>query len=77
MLSEIKEQKYLVPLIGTSSSAQSVNFRMSRHVSSLHKKRLRSLALCPLNNQLFVTRYGKVLNCSYDLVVVNYIAKEL
>jgi len=67
----------LVPLIGRSSSAPSVNYRMYRCVPSLHKKRLRSLALCPLNDQLFVTRYGKVLNCSYDHVVVNYIAEEL
>jgi hypothetical protein len=56
LLSEIKGQKDLVPFIGRRSLVQSVNCGMGSYISSLHNKRLRNLALCPVNDQHFVTR---------------------
>ncbi|KAK2438932.1 U5 small nuclear ribonucleoprotein 40 kDa protein [Trifolium repens] len=52
---EIKGQKDLVPFIGRSSLALSVNCGTGSYISSLHIKRLRNLALCPVNDQHFVT----------------------
>ncbi|KAK2384984.1 WD repeat-containing protein [Trifolium repens] len=52
---EIKGQKDLVPFIGRRSLVQSVNCGMGSYISSLHNKRLRNLALCPVNDQHFVT----------------------
>ncbi|GAU25465.1 hypothetical protein TSUD_71190 [Trifolium subterraneum] len=52
---EIKGQKDLVPFIGKRSFAQSVNYGTRSYISSLHNKRLRNLALCPVNDQHFVT----------------------
>ncbi|CAL0305216.1 unnamed protein product [Lupinus luteus] len=50
-----KEHKELIPLLRQSSSASLVNCQTSNHISSQHKRKLRSLALCPVNDQLFVT----------------------
>ncbi|XP_014524268.1 uncharacterized protein LOC106780490 [Vigna radiata var. radiata] len=52
---EQKEQKELIPLIRKSSSPSLVHSETSNHVSSQHKRKLRSIALCPVNDQLFVT----------------------
>jgi hypothetical protein len=56
LLSEIKGQKDLEPFIGRSSLALSVNCVKKSYISSLHNKKLRNLALCPVNDQHFVTR---------------------
>ncbi|KAF7834032.1 U5 small nuclear ribonucleoprotein 40 kDa protein-like [Senna tora] len=52
---EQKEHKELIPLIRTNSSARLIHCQTSSHISSQHKRKLRSLALCPVNDQLFVT----------------------
>ncbi|KAK6924600.1 hypothetical protein RJ641_008926 [Dillenia turbinata] len=52
---EQKEHKELIPSIRTSSSPSLVQCCTYTHISSQHKRKMRSLALCPTNNQLFVT----------------------
>ncbi|KAJ4838398.1 hypothetical protein Tsubulata_017428 [Turnera subulata] len=52
---EEKEHKELIPLVSKSSYPHTVNCYASNHISSQHKRKMRSLALCPLNDQLFVT----------------------
>ncbi|KAM1736822.1 hypothetical protein FF1_015108 [Malus domestica] len=52
---EQKEHKELVPLVRTSSQPCKINCYASSHISSQHKRKLRSLSLCPVNDQLFVT----------------------
>lgn len=52
---EQKEHMELIPLIRRSSSPCIVRCYASAHISSQHKRKLRSLALCPVNDQLFVT----------------------
>ncbi|XP_009339039.2 uncharacterized protein LOC103931318 isoform X1 [Pyrus x bretschneideri] len=52
---EKKEHKELVPLVHTSSQPCKINCYASSHISSQHKRKLRSLSLCPVNDQLFVT----------------------
>ncbi|KAK6920442.1 hypothetical protein RJ641_014120 [Dillenia turbinata] len=52
---EQKEHKELIPSIRTSSSPSMVQCRTYTHISSQHKRKMRSLALCPTNDQLFVT----------------------
>ncbi|XP_061357128.1 uncharacterized protein LOC133301511 [Gastrolobium bilobum] len=52
---EQKEHKELIPLIRMSSSPNLVHCQTSNHISSQHKRKLRSIALCPVNDQLFVT----------------------
>lgn len=55
-ISEQKEHKELIPLVRTSASPATIHCHTSNHVSSLHKRKLRSLSLNPVNEQLFVTR---------------------
>nr|KYP48999.1 putative histone-binding protein lin-53 [Cajanus cajan] len=50
-----KRHEELIPLICGSSSPGSVPYQMSNHFSSQHKRKLRCIALCPLNDQRFVT----------------------
>ncbi|XVF49511.1 hypothetical protein PTKIN_Ptkin04bG0018600 [Pterospermum kingtungense] len=52
---EQKQQKELIPLIRSSSSSTRMGSYTSYHIPSQHKRKLRSLALCPVNDQLFVT----------------------
>ncbi|KAL6319372.1 hypothetical protein AAG906_014046 [Vitis piasezkii] len=52
---EPKEHKELITSIATSSSPVIVRCYSSSHISSQHKRKLRSLVLCPVNNQLFAT----------------------
>ncbi|XP_057422502.1 uncharacterized protein LOC130716516 [Lotus japonicus] len=52
---EEKEHKELIPMICKSSSLSLVHCQSSNHISSQHKRKLRSIALCPVNDQLFVT----------------------
>ncbi|XP_059643025.1 uncharacterized protein LOC132284899 [Cornus florida] len=52
---EQKEHKELIPLINSRSSPFTIHCQVACLVSSQHKRKLRSLVLCPTNNQLFVT----------------------
>ncbi|KAI4336397.1 hypothetical protein L6164_014929 [Bauhinia variegata] len=52
---EQKEHKELIPLVKGSSSPCLVRCQTINHISSQHKRKLRSLALCPVNDLLFVT----------------------
>ncbi|KAG9447424.1 hypothetical protein H6P81_013552 [Aristolochia fimbriata] len=52
---EQKEHKDLVPLIRSSSTPHMINFQPGYHINSQHKRKLRSLVLNPVNDQLFVT----------------------
>lgn len=54
---ELKEHKELIPLIGSSSSPNIIRTQTGCFQSSQHKRKLRSLVMCPTNDQLFVTRY--------------------
>ncbi|KAH9770284.1 WD REPEATS REGION domain-containing protein [Citrus sinensis] len=54
-ISEQKEHRELIPLVRTSASPATIHCHTSNHVSSLHKRKLRSLSLNPVNEQLFVT----------------------
>ncbi|KAJ6374609.1 hypothetical protein OIU78_030163 [Salix suchowensis] len=53
---EQKEHKELVPLVSRSSSPCTVHCHTSNHIPSQHKRKLRSVAVCPANDQLFVSR---------------------
>ncbi|XP_050225650.1 uncharacterized protein LOC126675110 [Mercurialis annua] len=52
---EQKEHKELIPLIRSRSSPCTIDCYSSNHISSQHKRKLRSLVLCPVNDQLFAT----------------------
>ncbi|PIA53400.1 hypothetical protein AQUCO_00900168v1 [Aquilegia coerulea] len=52
---EQKEHKELIPLIRSYSSPSMVHCQPGVHISSQHKRKLRSLVLCPSDDQLFVT----------------------
>ncbi|XP_021905604.1 protein tipD isoform X1 [Carica papaya] len=52
---EQKEHQELIPLIRSRGSPCIIHCNTSNHISSQHKRKLRSLILCPVNNQLFVT----------------------
>nr|AFJ66161.1 hypothetical protein 11M19.2 [Arabidopsis halleri] len=54
---EQKEHKELIRLIARNSSPTTVKCHTSNQISSQHKRKLRSLILCPVNEQLFATRY--------------------
>ncbi|KAJ0571086.1 hypothetical protein HanHA300_Chr05g0185511 [Helianthus annuus] len=59
-IAEQREHKDLIQMVCSSSSPRTVNCQTSNHIPSQHKRKLRSLALCPTNDQLFVTRYPSV-----------------
>ncbi|XP_076882655.1 uncharacterized protein LOC143531192 isoform X2 [Bidens hawaiensis] len=52
---ELREHKDLIQMVCSSSSPRIINCHTSNHIPSQHKRKLRSLALCPTNDQLFVT----------------------
>ncbi|KAI5569607.1 hypothetical protein POPTR_012G108100v4 [Populus trichocarpa] len=52
---EQKEHKELIPLVSRSSAPCTVHCHTSNHISSQHKRKLRSVAVCPVNDQLFVS----------------------
>lgn len=52
---EQKEHKELIPLIRKAISSRTIHCHGSSYVPSQHRRKLRSLALCPVNDQLFVT----------------------
>lgn len=55
-MSEQKDHKELIPLVRSSSSPLTAQRDASYYFSSQHKRKLRSLAPSPVNDQLFVTR---------------------
>ncbi|CAA0811298.1 transducin family protein / WD-40 repeat family protein [Striga hermonthica] len=52
---EQKEHVDLIPLVAKNSSPVTIRCHGGPLLSSQHKRKLRSLALCPTNDQLFVT----------------------
>ncbi|XP_004501755.1 uncharacterized protein [Cicer arietinum] len=52
---EQKEHKELTPLIRKSTTLNLIHCQTSNHISSQHKRKLRSIALCPVDDQRFVT----------------------
>ncbi|PKI56585.1 hypothetical protein CRG98_023029 [Punica granatum] len=52
---EQDEHKELIPLICSSSSPCTIRCHTAAQISSQHKRKLRSIALCPVNDMLFVT----------------------
>ncbi|XP_024977323.1 uncharacterized protein LOC112514917 isoform X1 [Cynara cardunculus var. scolymus] len=52
---EQREHRDIIQMVNSSSSPRTINCRSSNHISCQHKRKLRSLALCPTNDQLFVT----------------------
>ncbi|KAL7602087.1 hypothetical protein Lser_V15G21244 [Lactuca serriola] len=52
---EQREHVDLIQMVSSSSSPRTINCQTSNHISCQHKRKLRSLALCPTNDQLFVT----------------------
>lgn len=50
-----REHKDVIQMVRRSSSPHTINCHTSNHIPSQHKRKLRSLALCPTNDQLFVT----------------------
>ncbi|XP_028765226.1 transcription initiation factor TFIID subunit 5-like [Neltuma alba] len=52
---EHKEHNELIPQIGSSTSLRSLRCKSSSLIPSQHKRKLRSLALCPVDDHLFAT----------------------
>ncbi|KAL0710419.1 hypothetical protein Bca4012_017397 [Brassica carinata] len=52
---EQKEHKELIRFIARNSSPTTIKCHSSNQISSQHKRKLRSLILCPVNEQLFAT----------------------
>ncbi|XP_013630418.1 uncharacterized protein LOC106387530 [Brassica napus] len=52
---EHKEHKELIRFIARNSSPTTIKCHSSNQISSQHKRKLRSLILCPVNEQLFAT----------------------
>ncbi|XP_058092727.1 uncharacterized protein LOC131239176 isoform X2 [Magnolia sinica] len=65
---EQKEHRDLIPMIRSCSSPCTVRCQPGVHISSQHKRKLRSLALNPVNDQLFVTRSNASLLSYTDCV---------
>ncbi|XAR50392.1 hypothetical protein NMG60_11004703 [Bertholletia excelsa] len=52
---EQKEHRELIPLVSSQSSPCIIRCQTSSAISSQHKRKLRSLVLCPTNDHLFLT----------------------
>nr|AFJ66201.1 hypothetical protein 7G9.6 [Boechera stricta] len=63
---EQKEHKELIRLIARNSSPTTIKCHTSNQISSQHKRKLRSLILCPVNEQLFATRLAASLLSTTD-----------
>lgn len=50
------EIKDLIPIIGKCTAYDSLNLGMSHYTPDFHSKRLRGIALCPVDDGLFVSR---------------------
>ncbi|KAJ8420831.1 hypothetical protein Cgig2_013915 [Carnegiea gigantea] len=56
MNAELRECNEWVPLVRSCSSPSMIQCNASTYISSQHKRKLRSLALCPVSDKLFITR---------------------
>lgn len=56
-ITEQKEHKELISLICSCSSPKTIHCQTGCFMPSQHKRKLRSLVLCPANDELFMTRY--------------------
>uniref|UniRef100_A0A7N0T009 Uncharacterized protein n=1 Tax=Kalanchoe fedtschenkoi TaxID=63787 RepID=A0A7N0T009_KALFE len=54
--SELKELDELIELVHSCSTPQLLHFGESTYVFSQHKRKLRSLSICPMDDRLFATR---------------------
>lgn len=52
---ERREHKELVSMVRSRPSPSLIHCNASTHISSQHKRKLRSLSICPVNEQLFIT----------------------
>ncbi|GAB2272018.1 hypothetical protein Dimus_006842 [Dionaea muscipula] len=52
---ECREHKELIRLVSTTSSPRLIRCHSSIHIPSQHKRKLKSLSLCPINDKLFIT----------------------
>ncbi|XP_057516794.1 uncharacterized protein LOC130797992 [Amaranthus tricolor] len=52
---ESKEHIELIPKVRSSSSPSLIHCHSSSHISSQHKRKLRSLSICPATDKLFIT----------------------
>ncbi|CAN4088676.1 unnamed protein product [Withania somnifera] len=52
---EQKEHKELIPLIGSYSSASKLHCQTSNIIPSQHKRKMRTIVLCPTSDQLFAS----------------------
>ncbi|XP_042451845.1 uncharacterized protein LOC122036556 [Zingiber officinale] len=52
---EQKDHKDLIPIIRSSSSPCTIRFQAGTIISSHHKRKLRCLEVCPVNDHLFIT----------------------
>ncbi|XP_016502492.1 uncharacterized protein LOC107820683 [Nicotiana tabacum] len=52
---EQKEREELIPLIGSSSSASKIHCQTCNFIPSQHKRKMRTIVLCPTNDQLFAS----------------------
>ncbi|GMG99356.1 hypothetical protein Nepgr_001196 [Nepenthes gracilis] len=52
---EFREHKELIPVVRSSSLPCLVRCNSNIHISSQHKRKMRSLSLSPLNDKLFIT----------------------
>ncbi|MCD7457859.1 hypothetical protein HAX54_036440 [Datura stramonium] len=53
--SEQKEREELIPLIGSSSSVSEFDCQTCSVIHSQHKRKMRTIVLCPTNDQLFAS----------------------
>jgi len=63
--SEQKEAEEVIPLICKNSSPQSVLCQTINHFSSQHTRRVRCIAVCPINDHHFVTRFRIIFSESF------------
>ncbi|KAJ8452189.1 hypothetical protein Cgig2_005994 [Carnegiea gigantea] len=52
---ERREHQELVSMVRSRPSPSLIHCNASTHISSQHKRKLRSLSICPVNEQLFIT----------------------
>ncbi|KAG6467362.1 hypothetical protein ZIOFF_074835 [Zingiber officinale] len=63
---EQKDHKDLIPIIRSSSSPCTIRFQAGTIISSHHKRKLRCLEVCPVNDHLFITRSSASLLSTVD-----------
>lgn len=55
-LSGLGDHKDLIPLIRSNPSPSIFRWQTSSQISNLHRRRMRSISLCPVDDKLFATR---------------------